>query len=299
MKWRTAHLLAMLVASIATTELSFARESLDSGKSLLTEVKFRLSNDYLIVAPVKVNGHGPYDMVIDTGSGFSFIDTETASEIGLKEIDSVDVYALFGVDRVKTSVADITFAGREFERTSIAIQDLAAFRRIDRNIRGILGWNVLWKFNFLIDYREHRLEIHDGSPLPEIKEKATPYVRKAGVVLVPAAIPDLLGRKMQLILDSGARSVLLYSNLLPPTVDLGEYEFRGSTVTTAKVHTVHVPMMGIGTNVLSQVTVGLLLGGKDQYSHSADGVLPLSLFRSVYFNNSEGYIVLNPHLRKK
>jgi hypothetical protein len=299
MKRRPGRLLLIALAWIATNEFLFAGDSLNSHGFLPVEAKFRLVNDYLIVAPVSVNGHGPYDMVVDTGSSLSFIDVQTASEIGLKGTDSIDLYALFGADRLQTSAANLTFAGREFERTSVAIQDLAAFRRMDRNIKGILGWNVLWKFNFLIDYSRRRLEIHEDWQAAEISGQRIPYIRKAGLALVSTVIPELSKGQLQMTLDSGARSVLLYSKLLPPEIDLGQYKFRSSTVTTARVHTLRVPTLAVGAHLVSEVVVGLLIGGGERQEHLEDGILPLRLFRTVYFDNTEGCVVLNAHMQRK
>jgi hypothetical protein len=299
MKRRTGRLLLTLLACIAGNELSFARDSLNVHGFLPAEARFRLVNDYLMVAPVMVNGYGPYDMVIDTGSSLSFIDAQVASEIGLKEIDTVDVYALFGVDHLKSSVANFEFAGKQFEETGVAIQNLAMLKQMDSKIRGILGWNVLWKFNFLIDYSRHRLEIHETSEATEVSGKRVPYVRRAGLALVPAVIRNLSNRELQLILDSGARSVVLYAKHLPLAVALGEQELRHSTIATAKVHVVHVPNMTVGAHPVSEVAVELLVGTEDRQFHLEDGVLPIRLFSSVYFDNSENCVVLNPHIRKK
>lgn len=246
-----------------------------------------------------VNGYGPYDMVIDTGSSYSFIDAEVASETGLKEIDTVDVHALFGMDRLKASAASFGFAGREFDRTGVAIQNLRGLRRIDPKIRGILGWNVLWRFNFLIDYSRHRLEIHENSEASEISGKRVPYVRKAGLVLVPVVIRNLSKRELQLALDSGAQSVLLYEKHLPLAVAAGEQEVCDSTIATATVHTVHVPNMTVGAHPVSEVAVELLVGAEDRQFHLEDGVLPLRLFGTVYFDNTESSVVLNAHLQRK
>src|SRR5580704_2472417 len=50
-----------------------------------TEVTARLKivNDYLIVVPVTINGSGPYDFVLDTGSNNTILDQKLADELTL------------------------------------------------------------------------------------------------------------------------------------------------------------------------------------------------------------------------
>ncbi len=46
----------------------------------------------------------------------------------------------------------------------------------------------------------------------------------------------------------------------------------------------------VGENSLRRLPVALL----GEVERAEDGLLPMNLFRSVYFNNQEGYVILNP-----
>src|SRR5438046_7954541 len=76
----------LVVASCACT----IPASGDFGRPASTtpgEVPFKLAppNDAAIIVPVKINGHGPYDFVLDTGATFTCIDQKLVNELKLPE----------------------------------------------------------------------------------------------------------------------------------------------------------------------------------------------------------------------
>jgi hypothetical protein len=54
-----------------------------AGATAVVEVPFEFYRNSIVVQ-AKVNGHGPFSMLLDTGADPSIIDIETAREIGLK-----------------------------------------------------------------------------------------------------------------------------------------------------------------------------------------------------------------------
>src|SRR5262245_35599651 len=53
--------------------------------------QFKLLNGYVIVIPVTVNGAGPYEFVLDTGSNATLICGEFARALRLRPIDRVEI----------------------------------------------------------------------------------------------------------------------------------------------------------------------------------------------------------------
>ena len=52
---------------------------------VITEVtvRFRIASNYMIVVPVTINGSGPYDFVLDTGSNNTMLDQKLADKLAL------------------------------------------------------------------------------------------------------------------------------------------------------------------------------------------------------------------------
>src|SRR3989442_7972455 len=56
-----------------------------------TSVPLRLVGDRLVVVPVMVNGRGPFDFLLDTGTNTTVVDPELADELGLHAEDRVSM----------------------------------------------------------------------------------------------------------------------------------------------------------------------------------------------------------------
>jgi hypothetical protein len=59
-------------------------------------VRFRIVKDYLIIVPVTINGSGPYDFVLDTGSNNTMLDQKLADELALPRGDDTTSLGVMG-----------------------------------------------------------------------------------------------------------------------------------------------------------------------------------------------------------
>ena len=46
-------------------------------------IRFTIAKDFLIVVPITINGSGPYDKLLDTGSNNTMLDQKLADEFAL------------------------------------------------------------------------------------------------------------------------------------------------------------------------------------------------------------------------
>src|SRR5438874_13196204 len=78
-------LLLLLVLSACT--LPAAKDFGTPASTLPGEVPFELAppNDAAIIVPVKINGHGPFKFVLDTGATFTCIDQKHVDELKLPD----------------------------------------------------------------------------------------------------------------------------------------------------------------------------------------------------------------------
>jgi hypothetical protein len=117
-------------------------------------VPFRVVENTLIVLPVRVNGAGPFDFALDTGSGDSAIDRKLAEQLGLpvsgrsphigilERVDTLLVHA-GTVSAGKGAVCNLDLAVRENMHGSVL------------RVSGILGEDYLKQFDLMIDNRHH------------------------------------------------------------------------------------------------------------------------------------------------
>src|ERR1700743_3420525 len=72
------HCFVVLLGLLCALQVAFA----DVYQS--TVMPFRLVNGFAVIVPVTVNGHGPYDFMLDTGSTVTAVDRELGQELALQ-----------------------------------------------------------------------------------------------------------------------------------------------------------------------------------------------------------------------
>lgn len=110
----------------------------------------------LVYVPMKVNGHGPYEFVLDTGSSNSSVDRSLVRRLGLPRtgqqhpVQGVTGSGVVPVVRVR----HWTLGGVPMHGTSLSVVDLGI------GVAGLLGSDELCRFgNVTLDFRSNKLII--------------------------------------------------------------------------------------------------------------------------------------------
>ena len=121
------------------------------------EVPFTLggSGGSAILVPVRLNGTGPYQFVLDTGATFTCVDEQLAERLELPQpVGLVGYGATLGqsgavtLHKIKTLEVGPAKAS---ELTACAL-DLAGVNKLGLGAEGLLGLNFLRSFNVNIDF---------------------------------------------------------------------------------------------------------------------------------------------------
>jgi predicted aspartyl protease len=110
----------------------------------------------LVYVPMKVNGHGPYEFVPDTGSSNSSVDRSLVRRLGLPRTGQLHpVQGVTGSGMVPlVRVRHWTLGGLAMHGTSLSVVDLGI------GVAGLLGSDELCRFgNVVLDFRHSRLVI--------------------------------------------------------------------------------------------------------------------------------------------
>ncbi len=128
------------------------------------EVYFDLAppNDAAILVPVKINGHGPYKFVLDTGATFTCIDQKLVSELKLP-----NWRGQFGVGVITPTEGNVKLVTvNTLEVGNVKATDLKAcsidFRQMQTsglNVDGLVGLNFLKSFRMIIDFKKKILRL--------------------------------------------------------------------------------------------------------------------------------------------
>jgi hypothetical protein len=125
----------------------------DAGKTY--RVPYRLSETNHFVVRVKLNGKGPFNLVVDTGAPALYLSTEAGKQAGieidpeehLSRVDSLEIEGGAKLEGVQARVEDV------FQLVGMNALGLPGVR-----IDGMLGFNVLARYRITIDPTSDRMD---------------------------------------------------------------------------------------------------------------------------------------------
>jgi len=147
-------LAALLMAGLAAPEVAFALASpTDVGSE--EQIGGRLDTLARLTAPVWINGHGPYNFVVDTGSNHSIISAELAASLGLKAIDDLVINTVAGAETTGAVQVDSLVIGERPSHGAV----FATAPRQSIGGPGLIGIEQLEDLRLTLDYRRRRLSV--------------------------------------------------------------------------------------------------------------------------------------------
>jgi predicted aspartyl protease len=162
--------LAIGIGGVLPAGCTDPRRSTDAtvADSASGELPFRLAGPggAAIVVPVYINGHGPVDLILDTGATLTCVDTAFARRLALPvrrgmlgmgvTVGGSGRLALHAVDSLRVG-------GAVARKLTVCAMDLRALQSIERNVHGLLGLNVLREFRVTLDFERSVLRLADPS----------------------------------------------------------------------------------------------------------------------------------------
>jgi hypothetical protein len=246
-----------------------------SAGPLFADVKMQVPDGRPIVEGVYVNSHGPYRFLLDTGTNVNFIEANLARSIGLTATfrtpltSSTDATSVSGVDGIEVLLDSAKTEGQKF-----LFLPLKAIHDITPGIQGVLGQEFLSRFDYTLDLRGKRLEFG--------KQDRNGTHAQFKMINAEPVVSTSLG---DLILDSGARQLVLFG--VRPHISYGlKGELRTPTGSMQIGLVSGKPLVIEGRKISRGDAVTI-----PNRTPGVDGLLPLSLFKAIYFCNSQGYIV--------
>ena len=280
-----------------------------------TSVPLRVVNDSILVTPVLINGQGPFDFVVDTGTNTTLIDPAFAETLALQPIGKKPLATLTGATVVfRYLLNSLAIGESQIDGVEALGQPLLALRKIDPRIQGIIGFEFLQRFSFRIDNAHLRLDLYSFDETPDAKVGVRVPVNIAEDRILVSAVSAAAHRGIwNLALDSGVPRVLVFddrfrpsphvSNGLPqnPTHNLPQFSSfapRTSVTTNASSRAgsvSKVDSLAIGTLQLRDQPVVILRSEMSSSTSQEDGLLPTALFRVILFDRTTSTLVLESY----
>lgn len=253
------------------------------------EIGFRLARKHFVIVPVLVNGQGPYEFLLDTGSTTSVVERKLATDLGLKPLQQTAIRTATGTEGVPIARVHQIDVGSQSARTVLVLcSEMDAVRSLDENIRGILGFNVLSRFRYTLDYRRKKLRFEG---VGAVEGTRIPFDPSGRSIILSTG-------HLRLMLDTGATGVFLFH--------AGGLDIEMNPRSIGSVSTLsgrHVTRSGllrrlvIGDETFRGVPITLV--PQSELEERADGLVPGTLFDSIYVDHEAGFVVLNPREGEK
>ncbi|MGA0608507.1 retroviral-like aspartic protease family protein [Phenylobacterium sp. VNQ135] len=157
-----------------------------------------------MMAPVRINGQGPYQFVLDTGANVSCVANALADQLALQPGRPTRVHTIVGVrERPSVVIDELTVGKRARKRVEAPSLPIKG-----PGVDGILGVDWLTGQRLVLDFKKNQIEITKSKsdhPHPG-RVVVVPARRKHGQLTIIDA--DLNGAPISAIIDSGAQGTL-------------------------------------------------------------------------------------------
>src|ERR1044071_3837047 len=171
-------------------------------------VGLRLLGGRLPVVPVYLEGQGPFDFVLDTGTNSTIVTPEVAARLGLRPADRVTLVTVAGErDVPRARLRSVSVGASAASDVEALVSGLEQIRELDPRVCGVLGQNYLGLFNYTLDYEGRAVEFEGAGGLPPPAGERVPFAVEEGKLIVAAFSEAHAERAMRLVLDAAATSL--------------------------------------------------------------------------------------------
>lgn len=211
-----AHLLIVLWSCVALSQ--------SSSNQPIAEVPFAFDRTSVIIQ-VRLNGKGPFNMVLDTGSDVATIDLATAKDLGLNLKLTGQQATGAGSEKSQiflTQIPQVEIGGLASRNIVAVAVDLSKSSQVlGKSLHGVLGYNVLKNRVVQFDYPKRVIRFYSSSPYPKVAPTSNDERR----VVLPFRLRDdspiiddvfVNGKKITAVIDTGGGGT--YFALMPEAI---------------------------------------------------------------------------------
>lgn len=186
--------------------------------SFAEEIPFRLVTGYLILVKGSIGPLSDLTFLIDTGATSTHITRHLAKKLGLEgRPRQVASYSQSFI--AEQTVLNNIYLGRlEFDAVPVLINNFEGLGSHGTHIDAIIGMNLLKRTGLRIDYDRRKLCLATAGDLPQ-----STTLDCQG--LLPSITLEAMGKDIRLLLDTGAREVILFMHRLEdlPRLSIGRF----------------------------------------------------------------------------
>ena len=250
----------------------------------------RIDETGAVVVPVSINGRGPFQFLLDTGSSHSVVSRSLADHLRLRFVARTSVLTSTGREwRPVVNLDQTTIGGAQSEGLLASVTPSAQLDDVARGIDGVIGQDFLFGLNYTLDYRRKRLVWSDEITC---RRARLPLVAQGGRYLVRIARPGTIGRCCSFLIPARWIRDVRAQRALPLALESGAGMTSVRSLSGGQfVRTLMIPELRLGSMTVRNQPVAVVARDPNDVMEG-DGLLPLHLFASVSFNAREQCLVL-------
>jgi hypothetical protein len=271
-------------------------------------VRYHFLGRSQIAIPVTINGTGPYEFMVDTGSQLTIIDPSLASELRLEPQGSIGVTAISSHSQAELVLPEkVEAASHSVSKLLVAVSSLGQVQAANPKVRGLLGENFLARFDLLIDYGHKVVCLDDGERMRQalqgerIPLEAQPN-RQSDIpftqpYLIAAHLAGTGKQNSLLRLDSGSDNALVYHDYGDkPSWIPGGHTLSGNSIGAAQqsYRALASEDVKIGSLWLRGIRFVTPTTAHYPVQPGQDGLLPTSLFHRVFLSYADHFAIFDP-----
>ena len=243
------------------------------------ELPFELREGYLIVVEGWIGGKGRVRLALDTGATHSVLRSDLAERYVLarRSVSALNLDHL--VTQEEVDIPSFQLGPIQIPHLLMTTGDLSSLMRLDPNLDGVIGLDVLRQSSFAIDFVTRKIIFGD---LPPFRSRAAMSINKSylGVEI------QLINRPVRLAVDTGTPCLMLYRDRMGDRLpDLKiDQQIQGNSIGgSAPIELVTLPRLELnGTKLQRQAA--LMRNSPSGYLPELDGYLSLVAIRAARFS---------------
>jgi PDZ domain-containing protein/aspartyl protease len=149
MRWR----IALATCCGLVPALALADDNKPADAPAKVEIPYKLTETQHVLVRAKINGKGPFNMILDTGAPAVFITKPLAKKVGVEvnekgwgDFDTFEIEGGLKVDKVRSRVEDL-----------VQIEGMNSMGLAGVELHGVIGYNVLARYRVTYDFTADKL----------------------------------------------------------------------------------------------------------------------------------------------
>jgi len=258
-------------------------------------VPVSISDAGMVSLAVRIDGLGPFNFILDTGSNRTVISDRLSRQLALPTVASTALVTPGSSASAEVvRLGELAIGPARKSGLLAPVIAVARMKSFDARADGLIGQDFLIEHSYTIDYQRREMAWHETLPA-SITGRALALKHDEGrwLVALPQAGPDKKDRVLWFVPDSGAQAFVLFDRGKAPVLSLqpipgaGAATVAGSTIAKGAL----VAELRVGDLQFNDQPV-VVIDRREPDAPAGDGLLPLSAFARVTFNAADRSLIV-------